>query len=1117
LFTATQPGQVLQSLAASIGSVPRVLLPDTADGTTEPPLVNTASAEMPPPEERAVRVQLLGEIARGGMGVVLKGRDPDLGRDLAVKVLLETHRQKPDLVRRFVEEAQIGGQLQHPGVVPVYELGTFGDRRPYFTMKLVKGQTLSELLAERASPLDELPRFLAIFEQVCQTMAYAHARAVVHRDLKPSNVMVGSFGEVQVMDWGLAKVLPKGGVVDDAAAGKIPAHETVIVTARVGSDSDLSQAGSVLGTPSYMAPEQARGEIAQIDERADVFALGSLLCEILTGHPAFVGRNAGEIHRKAALGDLAEASAVLECSGADGELIALARHCLAREAEDRPRHAGAVAERITTYRTDVQERLRTAEIAQAAERARADESRRTAEVAEAKAKAERRARRLTGALAASVLGLAVAVGGGYGWFHQQRAERQSRVDLALREAEVFHDEAKRAGDDLARWGKARDAAHAVERLLADARDEPTRKRVTTLVESVTAAAQAAENDQNLVDKLIDIGSSKADDRDGSATDAAYAAAFREAGIDVAALSPAEAGAKIKARPAAVTVALAAALDDWGAARRDRRRDRAGAERLTQAARAADLDPWRGGLRDALDSPEKPKRLDALRALAGSAQLDELPPISLNLLGAALLDSGDPKLAESVLRRAQRRYPGDVWLNYHLAHCLEKLARREEAIRYYTAARSIRPKVAHDLAHALDGKGESDEAIAIFQDLTRLRPDNGRHFLCLGWELRQRGRSQEASVALDTAIAALREVIRQRPDDAFAHFNLGKALSDRGKADEAIVQDREAIRLRPDYAVAHDNLGWHLQNVGKLDEAIAEHKEAIRLQPDDAYPHCGLGVIFCNYTHDYGAGIAAFREAIRLQPDDAFAHASLAFALSNQARWDEAIVEDREAIRLKPDDANAHTSLGWYLQKAGKLDAAIAEYKEAIRLRPDNVQALWNLHHAFNGQGKLDELIAADKQLIPLEPDNVGLRNGVAWKLVLRPKRPRREYDEGLAHARKAVEQAPKDGGFTNTLALAEYRVGHWADSIAASERSMALRNGGGPSDWFFLTMALWQKGEKDKGRKWFDKAVAWTKEKDPKNSELRQFWTEAAALLGQPGPDAHGIGSTTAPVVEKPH
>ena len=204
-----QLGQVLESLAVSIGPVPRVLLPDTSDGTVDSPLVNPSSPEMPALADRPVRVQFLGEIARGGMGVVLKGRDGDLGRDLAVKVLLDSHKDKPDLVRRFVEEAQIGGQLQHPGVVPVYELGAFGDRRTYFTMKLVKGQTLAEILAGRESATDDLPRFLGIFEQVCQTMAYAHSRDVIHRDLKPSNVMVGSFGEVQVMDWGLAKVLPK--------------------------------------------------------------------------------------------------------------------------------------------------------------------------------------------------------------------------------------------------------------------------------------------------------------------------------------------------------------------------------------------------------------------------------------------------------------------------------------------------------------------------------------------------------------------------------------------------------------------------------------------------------------------------------------------------------------------------------------------------------------------------------------------------------------------------------------------------------------------------------------------------------------------------------------------
>ena len=333
---------VLDTIAQGIGPVPRVLLRDTAPGEEPGPMVRKPDAD---DADTSIRYRIDGEIARGGMGAVLKGRDPDLGRDVAVKVLREDLRENGDMVRRFVEEAQIGGQLQHPGVVPIYELGTFADRRPFFAMKLVKGHTLAQLLADRKGPADDLPRFLSIFEAVCQTMAYAHARGVIHRDLKPSNVMVGSFGEVQVMDWGLAKVLPRGGVADDARAGKTERQETVIATARSGSDEpDLSHAGSIMGTPSYMAPEQARGEIDWIDDRADVFALGSILCEILTGEPAFTGRSAGEIQRKAALGDTADALARLEACGADAELIALAKDCLAREREDRPRDASAVAD-----------------------------------------------------------------------------------------------------------------------------------------------------------------------------------------------------------------------------------------------------------------------------------------------------------------------------------------------------------------------------------------------------------------------------------------------------------------------------------------------------------------------------------------------------------------------------------------------------------------------------------------------------------------------------------------------------------------------------------------------------------------------------------------------------
>ena len=146
-------GSVLATISATVGHVPRVLLRDTAVGEEPSPIIRPMNETDP-----TLRYRIDGEIARGGMGSVLRGRDPDIGHDVAIKVLREDLRENGDMVRRFVEEAQIGGQLQHPGVVPIYELGTFADKRPFFSMKLVKGQTLADLLAARSGPADDLPR-----------------------------------------------------------------------------------------------------------------------------------------------------------------------------------------------------------------------------------------------------------------------------------------------------------------------------------------------------------------------------------------------------------------------------------------------------------------------------------------------------------------------------------------------------------------------------------------------------------------------------------------------------------------------------------------------------------------------------------------------------------------------------------------------------------------------------------------------------------------------------------------------------------------------------------------------------------------------------------------------
>jgi tRNA A-37 threonylcarbamoyl transferase component Bud32 len=257
---------VLKSIGWTLDHVPHVALRDAIEEGDDP-IMRPASPEFPDRNSDS-RYQLQGEIARGGMGAIIKGRDTDLGRDLAIKVLLDQHKDDPEVVQRFIEEAHIGGQLQHPGIAPVYELGQFSDNRPFFSMKLVKGQTLSAMLAERENSTADRAKFLGIFEQVCQTMAYAHSRGVIHRDLKPSNIMIGAFGEVQVMDWGLAKVLSEGGVADEKKAHDTQQGVSIIQT--LGSNTpegfgSQTQMGSVMGTPAYMPPEQALGEIDVLD------------------------------------------------------------------------------------------------------------------------------------------------------------------------------------------------------------------------------------------------------------------------------------------------------------------------------------------------------------------------------------------------------------------------------------------------------------------------------------------------------------------------------------------------------------------------------------------------------------------------------------------------------------------------------------------------------------------------------------------------------------------------------------------------------------------------------------------------------------------------------------
>ncbi len=312
------------------------------------------------------RYRIKHEVARGGQGVVLRVWDEDLRRHLAMKVMLPTSaiigrkgsaKLDSKNLSRFLEEAQVTGQLDHPGFVPVHEIGVSPDGRVFFTMKLVRGQSLKSVfqLVHEDHPEWNLTRVVGIILRVCEAMAYAHEKSVVHRDLKPGNVMVGKHGAVYVMDWGLARVLGRKETKDIRLRQET---EVSHVVSQRNDDSDgdpesplVTMDGDVVGTPAYMCPEQARGEVELVDRRADVYSVGAILYHLLAGSPPYVPAGA-RISNRTILHNVlqgAPLSLAQAAPSAPAELVAITEKAMARNRMQRYADMGELAADVRAF------------------------------------------------------------------------------------------------------------------------------------------------------------------------------------------------------------------------------------------------------------------------------------------------------------------------------------------------------------------------------------------------------------------------------------------------------------------------------------------------------------------------------------------------------------------------------------------------------------------------------------------------------------------------------------------------------------------------------------------------------------------------------------------------
>jgi Flp pilus assembly protein TadD/tRNA A-37 threonylcarbamoyl transferase component Bud32 len=926
-------------------------------------------ADIPGVEQRGRYVLEPGQAPlEGGMGRVWQVQDDQLGRRVALKEMREETRDVPALRRRFLIEAQITAQLEHPGIVPVYELRKTEDGSgPFYTMRFVEGRTLSEAArAFHRSPARGQAENLALrdlltsFVSVCNTLAYAHARGVVHRDLKGSNIVLGRYGEVLVLDWGVARVL---GTADD------PTLTPVTL------DSTPEQTCGAVGTPDYAAPEQApwpgpAPEPAdRIDRRTDVFGLGAVLYELLTGRAPYAGDpgpDAEERWERVRQGRVVPVRT--RAPWVARPLEAVCMKALAVRPEDRYPSATELADEVRRWLSGAPVRAWPEPWA---------------------VRAGRWLRRHR-TLAAS--GAAAAV-----------------VALGLLTAGVIYRRWEQHAQQVALRERQHAAAERCDAALADAallRKQLRFKAARTLLEQAGVMArdsgnedlqeqqQQAEADLNLVEELHRVREGASVLINGRWDPERRSREYPKvlAGLGLNVLDGKEDVVE-RIRTLAVRDEVLAGLEDWMAWEPD------GARQLQLLELTQQIDPsaWREEVAQAVRSKSRARLLQIL------ARTDPRRLSPGSAIWLATLAGLDAPESRRLLALAREGHPDDFWLHFTVGNQFEgDRATRgasdlQEAIGSYRAALALKPDspaIHTNLGNVLRARGDVAGAIRYHREAIRLDARDPLPHYNLGVALDLQGNLEEA-------VRCYRETLRLDPGFAPAHSNLGFALQRKGDVEGAIRSYKEAIRLDPRLAQAHTNLGYALNARGDLEGAIRCFREAIRVDPRHAQSWSNLGYGL-HARGDTEAAIPILREAIRLDPRHAKAHYNLGNALHAREDLEGALRSLREAIRLDPQFPGAHTSLGRVLLDKGDPEGAIRCHHDALRLDPRYTNAHYNLGMALHAQGDLEGAARCFREVIRLDPRSANAHGALGHSLLERGD---------FAAARVALERALASSSF----------------------------------------------------------------------------------------------------------
>jgi serine/threonine-protein kinase len=716
---------------------------------------NEAEASIPrPPSTEMPRIpgyEVEAELGRGGMGIVYKARHVRLNRSVALKMLLAGAYAGPDERRRFLREAEAVARLRHANIVQVFDVGD-QDGRPYFTMEYVEGGSLAQTVSGAPQPIGRAAGLLAT---LAEAMQVAHEGGIVHRDLKPANVLLTAKGTPKIADFGLAR---------DCGGG--PA---------------LTLSGARVGTPSYMAPEQAMGKAHGVGPAVDVYALGAVLYELLTGRPPFRGETATETELQVIYQEPVPPSRLNAKVPRDLETICL--KCLHKAPERRYTTAADLAEDLRRFQRGEPIAARPAGLSERA------------------GKWIRRHPTESAMLAASALCAAVLVGASQ-WLVVQQARQRDAVEADLKELTRLQ--------DSARWTEAQATLNHAKARLGGGGPADLRRRL-----------ERAQHDFDLIIELDNIRLRRVTRGElafyKAQADRAYAEAFEQAGLGPTGGQSQGMTAAINA--SAVRGALVVALLDWAVCAVDPGQRR----RLLEVVQQTDSDPdaWRKRLLD-------PAAWEDAQALAELARTADVANHSASLLLALgeRLKSTDQDLVP-FLKRVQQQYPADFWANLILGNTV-LYSRPVDAGGYYRAALASRPGAAVGycaVGDALRLQNELPEAIYYYRKSLQLDRDYSRAHSVLGLALQAQDQREEA-------VACFRKSLQLDPDYAWAHHNLGNALRAKGQGDEAYHHYQELLRVDPKNPEVQNCLASVLLPQGRGAEAQAGWRRALDANPPE---------------------------------------------------------------------------------------------------------------------------------------------------------------------------------------------------------------------------------------------------------------------------------------------